>query len=80
MGLVGFWKAGSLRSTTTWVVSDTTKIIIAQRVTSVMDADLIVVMDQGRIVAQGKHETLIKTCEIYREVFASQQEGVSIGG
>ena len=61
-------------------LGDTTKIIIAQRVTSVMDADLIVVMDQGRIVAQGKHETLIKTCEIYREVFASQQEGVSIGG
>ena len=61
-------------------LGDTTKIIIAQRVTSVMDADLIVVMDQGRIVAQGKHETLMKTCEIYREVFESQQEGVSIGG
>ena len=61
-------------------LGDTTKIIIAQRVTSVMDADLIVVMDQGRIVAQGKHETLMKTCGIYREVFESQQEGVSIGG
>ena len=61
-------------------LKETTKIIIAQRVTSVMDADLIVVMDQGRIVAQGKHEALMKTCEIYREVFQSQQEGVSIGG
>ena len=61
-------------------LGDTTKIIIAQRVTSVMDADLIVVMDQGRIVAQGKHETLMKTCGIYREVFESQQAGVSIGG
>ena len=61
-------------------LGDTTKIIIAQRVTSVMDADLIVVMDQGRIVAQGKHETLMKTCGIYREVYESQQEGVSIGG
>ena len=61
-------------------LGDTTKIIIAQRVTSVMDADLVVVMDQGRIVAQGKHETLMKTCGIYREVYESQQEGVSIGG
>ena len=61
-------------------LKETTKIIIAQRVTSVMDADLIVVMDQGRIVAQGKHEALMKTCEIYREVFQSQQEGVSENG
>ena len=61
-------------------LKDTTKIIIAQRVTSVMDADLIVVMDRGRIAAQGKHEELMKTCEIYREVYTAQQEGVSIGG
>lgn len=61
-------------------LGDTTKIIIAQRVTSVMDADLIVVMDRGRIAAQGKHEELMKTCEIYREVYTAQQEGVSIGG
>ena len=58
----------------------TTKLIIAQRVTSVMDADLILVMDHGRIAAQGTHEELMKTCEIYREVYESQQEGVSIGG
>ena len=61
-------------------LKDTTKIIIAQRVTSVMDADLIVVMDRGRIAAQGKHEELMKTCDIYREVYTAQQEGVSIGG
>ena len=61
-------------------LKDTTKIIIAQRVTSVMDADLIVVMDRGRIAAQGRHEELMKTCEIYREVYTAQQEGVSIGG
>ena len=61
-------------------LKDTTKIIIAQRVTSIMDADLIVVMDRGRIAAQGKHEELMKTCEIYREVYTAQQEGVSIGG
>ena len=58
----------------------TTKLIIAQRVSSVMDADLILVMDNGAVVAQGTHEELMKTCEIYREVYESQQEGVSIGG
>ena len=58
----------------------TTKLIIAQRVTSVMDADLILVMNDGAVVAQGTHEELMKTCDIYREVYESQQEGVSIGG
>ena len=61
-------------------LGETTKIIIAQRVTSVMDADLILVMDQGRIVAQGTHEELMKISEIYRDVYTAQQEGVSIGG
>ena len=58
----------------------TTKLIVAQRVTSVLDADLILVMDDGAVAAQGTHEELMKTCEIYREVYESQQEGVSIGG
>ena len=57
-----------------------TKIIIAQRVTSVMDADLIVIMDDGRINGCGKHEELLETNAIYREVYQSQQEGVSIDG
>ena len=61
-------------------LKDTTKIIIAQRVTSISEADLILVMDDGRIVAQGTHEELMKTCEIYRDVYQAQQEGVSIGG
>jgi len=61
-------------------LKETTKLIIAQRVTSVMDADLILVMDGGRIAAQGTHDELMETCEIYREVYQSQQEGVSIGG
>lgn len=59
-------------------LKDTTKIIIAQRVTSVMDADLILVMDQGRVVAQGTHSELMADCDIYREVYQSQQEGASI--
>ncbi len=61
-------------------LKDTTKIIIAQRVASVCDADLILVMDGGRVVAQGDHRQLMASCDIYREVYESQQEGVSIGG
>ena len=61
-------------------LQDTTKIIIAQRVTSICEADLILVMDGGRVVAQGTHEKLMQNCEIYRDVYQSQQEGVSIGG
>ncbi|MDE6932884.1 MAG: ABC transporter ATP-binding protein/permease [Oscillospiraceae bacterium] len=59
---------------------DTTKIIIAQRIVSVMDADLIVVMDDGRVADAGTHEELMKTSEIYRDVYQSQQEGASIDG
>ncbi len=54
---------------------ETTKIIIAQRIASVMDADVIVVMDGGRIVAQGTHEELLGTCAIYREVYMQQTHG-----
>ncbi len=54
---------------------DITKLIIAQRVASVQDADLILVMDNGRIAAQGTHDELLKTSEIYREVFESQTKG-----
>ena len=55
---------------------DTTKIIIAQRITSIMDADRIIVMDNGKIVGIGTHEELTKNNEIYNEIFVSQQEGV----
>ena len=61
-------------------LKDTTKLIIAQRVTSVMDADWIVVLDEGRVAAQGTHQELLETCPIYREVYESQQEGAGIGG
>lgn len=54
---------------------DTTRIIIAQRISSVQDADLIVVMDGGKISAVGKHEALLKSSDIYREVFESQTKG-----
>ena len=54
---------------------DTTKIIIAQRVASVQDADKIVVLDEGRISGIGTHEQLLQSNEIYREVFESQVKG-----
>jgi ATP-binding cassette subfamily B multidrug efflux pump len=56
-------------------IPDTTKIIIAQRVSSVQDADKIVVLDDGKISAVGTHEQLLETCAIYREVYESQNKG-----
>ena len=56
-------------------IPETTKIIIAQRISSVQNADRIVVLDDGRIDAVGCHDELLRTCEIYREVYESQQKG-----
>ena len=53
-----------------------TKIIIAQRITSIMDADHIIVIDDGRIESTGTHEELKEKSKIYSEIFVSQQEGV----
>ena len=58
-------------------IPDTTKFIIAQRVSSIEDADKILVMDGGAIVAMGTHEELLKTCDIYRETYESQVKGGS---
>ena len=58
-------------------IPETTKIIIAQRISSVEDADRIIVMDGGRIDAIGTHEELLKTNKIYQEVYESQQKGGS---
>ena len=56
-------------------IPETTKLIIAQRVASVKDADLIVVLDNGKIADTGTHEELMARCEIYREVHDSQTKG-----
>ena len=56
-------------------IPDTTKIIIAQRIASVQDADMILVLDHGTIAATGTHEELMKTSPIYREVYEQQTHG-----
>ena len=55
-------------------LKDTTKIIIAQRITSVIDADKIIVIDDGKIVSIGTHQELIQACEHYKDIYYSQKE------
>ena len=69
-----------IRAALKTALPDATKLIIAQRITSVMDADRIIVLDDGHVVGLGTHEQLMESCGIYREVYESQQEGVSIDG
>ena len=56
-------------------IPGTTKLIIAQRVSSIQDADLILIMDGGKIAEHGSHEELMKTSEMYRHLFETQQKG-----
>lgn len=58
-------------------IPDTTKIIIAQRISSVQHADQIIVLDDGKVVAVGKHTELLNNCDIYREVYTSQMKGAA---
>lgn len=64
-----------IRNTFRKEISDTTKIIIAQRISSVEDADNIIVMDNGKINGSGTHEELLKTNAIYKEIYESQTKG-----
>lgn len=65
----------SIRKAFAEEIPDTTKIIIAQRVSSVQDADQIIVLNDGQISAVGRHEVLMETSNIYREVYESQMKG-----
>jgi len=62
----------ALRAALKGEISNATVIIVAQRISSVMDADRILVLDQGRIVGMGAHRELLQTCEVYREICSSQ--------
>lgn len=57
---------------------NTTKIIIAQRITSVMEADQILILQDGKILAAGNHRTLLDTCPVYQDIYHSQQEGANL--
>lgn len=59
-------------------LKDTTKIIIAQRITSVLHADQIIIMEDGKVHAVGNHESLLASDSIYQEIYYSQQEGVGL--
>lgn len=61
-------------------LKDTTKLIIAQRISSVEEADRILVMDEGRIVGQGTHKQLLKECETYQEIYYSQKDKEEVAG
>ena len=63
-------RAGFLR-----YIPETTKLIIAQRVASVQDADMIIIMDNGRIIASGTHDELMNSAPIYREIYEEQTSG-----
>jgi ATP-binding cassette subfamily B protein len=56
-------------------IPGTTKLIIAQRVSSVQDADMIIILDNGQVADVGTHDQLMKSSSIYQEVYASQQKG-----
>lgn len=59
-------------------IPDTTKLIIAQRISSVENADVIIILDDGKINAIGNHDSLLKDNEIYREIYTSQTKGASL--
>ena len=63
-------------------IKDATSLIVAQRIGTIMDADKIVVLDQGRVVGIGKHKELLKNCKVYKEIAASQlsEEELALGG
>ena len=66
---------GRIRGALKELAPETTKIIIAQRISSVKEADMIIVLDEGTVSAVGTHDELLESSKIYREVFESQQQG-----
>lgn len=69
-----------IRKSFSTTLKDTTKLIIAQRISSVEDADWILVMDEGQIVGQGTHKELLESCETYQEIYYSQRSKEEVAG
>lgn len=69
-----------IRKSFSTTLKDTTKLIIAQRISSVEDADRILVMDEGQIVGQGTHKELLESCETYQEIYYSQRSKEEVTG
>ena len=69
-----------IRKSFSTTLKDTTKLIIAQRISSVEDADRILVMDEGQIVGQGTHKELLESCETYQEIYCSQRSKEEVAG
>ena len=65
----------NLRHALAVTLKDTTKIIVSQRTNSIKDADNIIVLDSGNVVGVGKHNDLLQNCEVYREIYNSQNQG-----
>ena len=61
------------------VTSESIVIIVAQRIGTIMDADEIIVMDDGRMVGKGKHEELIRNCKLYQDIALSQMSAEELG-
>ena len=57
------------------ILKNTTSVIVAQRVSSVMNSDVILVLEEGEIIGMGDHEQLLRECDVYREISASQMGG-----
>lgn len=64
-----------LRAALKQETGDSTVFIVGQRVSSIMDADQIIVLDEGRVVGIGRHDELVQTCDVYKEIVASQLDG-----
>ena len=69
----------ALRKALASKVSDATVIIVAQRISTVMNADQIIVMEEGRIAGKGTHEELMRDCDVYRQIAKSQLSAKELG-
>ena len=65
----------ALRHALTEEVKESAVLIIAQRISTILHADQILVLDDGKIVGHGRHEELLKTCSVYRDIVNSQMKG-----